>query len=252
MSIRLECFSYTIAFRNAGFDYMEIKMQSSDSSSQNGTSVERSVSDYRRKLRRSQLLTTAAKILTDEGPDAVRIPLVANLSGVTRPSVYKHFANRQELLLGVLQGLDEGLQQALQALISEKWEDPSVGLRMVIEAILDCAETWGAGAWNLLFSAGTDQDTRSLSREIIEKFMQPAQRRLGDVTGASPQRTTIYSEFLISIFHQGIGLRLQDRISRTEAVDSIHDSCVALIAALAGSNPGNLTQEDILSPGNPS
>ena len=51
--------------------------------------------------------------------------------------------------------------------------------RMKIEAILDCAETWGAGAWNLLFSAGTEQDTRSLSREIIEKFMQPAQRRLG-------------------------------------------------------------------------
>ena len=51
--------------------------------------------------RRDALLTTAAAILTDEPVEAVTMEAVAERAGVSRPLVYKHFANRGELLAAV-------------------------------------------------------------------------------------------------------------------------------------------------------
>ena len=208
--------------------------------------VEQSVSEYRRKLRRDQLLSTAAKILSEEGADAVRIPRVANLAGVTRPSVYKHFANRQELLLGILQGLDDGLVDILDSILANGWGDPNVELNSVVEAIFDCVARWGSGAWNLLHSGGPDPETRVLSRQILNKFLVPAQQHLNKITGAKEARTGIYCELLVAVFDTGVSLWLDGRVSRSEAVETIHDSCIALIIALSNSAPGTLSSQSLI------
>ena len=44
------------------------------------------------------LLDTAARLAMDHGPDGVTMDAVAASAGVSRPLVYKHFANREELL----------------------------------------------------------------------------------------------------------------------------------------------------------
>jgi len=53
--------------------------------------------------RRDALLTAAAAILTGESIEAVTMEAVAERAGVSRPLVYKHFANRGELLAAVYQ-----------------------------------------------------------------------------------------------------------------------------------------------------
>lgn len=53
--------------------------------------------------RRDALLTAAAAILADESVEAVTMEAVAERAGVSRPLVYKHFANRGELLAAVYQ-----------------------------------------------------------------------------------------------------------------------------------------------------
>ena len=53
--------------------------------------------------RRDTLLTAAAAMLTDESVDAVTMEAVAGRAGVSRALVYKHFANRGELLAAVYQ-----------------------------------------------------------------------------------------------------------------------------------------------------
>ena len=53
--------------------------------------------------RRDALLTAAAAILAERSVDAVTMEAVAERAGVSRPLVYKHFANRGELLAAVYQ-----------------------------------------------------------------------------------------------------------------------------------------------------
>jgi AcrR family transcriptional regulator len=53
--------------------------------------------------RRDGLLTAATAILTGESVEAVTMEAVAERAGVSRPLVYKHFANRGELLAAVYQ-----------------------------------------------------------------------------------------------------------------------------------------------------
>ena len=53
--------------------------------------------------RRDALLAAAAAILTGESVEAVNMEAVAERAGVSRPLVYKHFANRGELLAAVYQ-----------------------------------------------------------------------------------------------------------------------------------------------------
>jgi AcrR family transcriptional regulator len=51
-----------------------------------------------RSERRDMLLDVAAELVVAESPNAVSMELVAERAGVSRPLVYKHFANRDELL----------------------------------------------------------------------------------------------------------------------------------------------------------
>ena len=53
--------------------------------------------------RRDALLTAAAAILADGPVEAVTMEAVAERAAVSRPLVYKHFANRGELLAAVYQ-----------------------------------------------------------------------------------------------------------------------------------------------------
>lgn len=52
----------------------------------------------RKGERRNMLLDMAAEIAVSESPNAVTMELVAERCGVSRPLVYKHFANRDEML----------------------------------------------------------------------------------------------------------------------------------------------------------
>lgn len=208
--------------------------------------VERSVAEYRRRLRRHQLLTTAARILSEDGPDAVRIPRVAALSGITRPSVYKHFANRQELLLGVLDELDEAFQRPLQDFLRGDWSDPSANMHGVFDAFFDCAAEWGLGAWTLLNAGGTDPKTRQRSREIIERFANPVRDHMMEITGADQARATFYTLMFQSVANTGIQLWLSGGATRETTAQCMHDCCRALILDLASSKPGALESSSFL------
>jgi AcrR family transcriptional regulator len=65
--------------------------------SRGGHDVERS-RRFTAEERRNQLLDVAADLLVTEAPESVSMELVAERCGVSRPLVYKHFANRDELL----------------------------------------------------------------------------------------------------------------------------------------------------------
>ena len=54
-----------------------------------------------REVRRDALLDAALALIGSDGVEAVSMEAVAEGAGVSRPLVYKHFANRGELLAAV-------------------------------------------------------------------------------------------------------------------------------------------------------
>ncbi len=136
--------------------------------------------------RGQQLIEVATRILGDEGVDGVRIPEVAAAAGVTRPTVYKHFPNRQALLIAILESYGKKLQQRFDDALgdSEKLK-LSDALQRVFGAICDSIEDEGEGAWNLLSSSGPDPEVERVAQQVRRQLIEPWLARVAEVTGIS-------------------------------------------------------------------
>lgn len=93
--------------------------------------------------RRAELIENAAALLADDGIDAVSMEAVATRVGVSRPLVYKHFANRDELLVAVYQEKAAQLEASIAAAVRQArgFEDK---LRMLIRLVLEAMTTHGS------------------------------------------------------------------------------------------------------------
>jgi AcrR family transcriptional regulator len=93
--------------------------------------------------RRAELIEHAAALLEREGIDAVSMEAVATRVGVSRPLVYKHFANRDELLVAVYQEKASQLEASIAAAVRQArgFEDK---LRTLIRLVLEAMSTHGA------------------------------------------------------------------------------------------------------------
>lgn len=110
----------------------------------------------RRRLRgedrREALVAAAAELLASDGIDAVGMDSVAARAEVSRPLVYKHFANRDELLAEVYRQqaaqLDGAIVEAVEAATGFEAK-----IRAMIRALLHAVTTHGP-IFNPLVRAG--------------------------------------------------------------------------------------------------
>ena len=73
--------------------------------------------------RRLQIIEAAAKLLSEQGLDAVRIPAVADAAGVSRPVVYRHFFSRDELIAGIAEELWRRNQEVFERAVAAQDAD---------------------------------------------------------------------------------------------------------------------------------
>lgn len=92
--------------------------------------------------RRTALVDAAAFLVAQDGVDAVSMETVAAQAGVSRPLVYKHFANRHELLAAVLRREAVALDAAIAAHV-EQANGLEAKVRALIRALLKAASTRG-------------------------------------------------------------------------------------------------------------
>ncbi len=87
---------------------------------------------------RSDIVAAAHALLDEAGEDAVTLRAVARRVGISAPSIYAHFADRQAILLAVAEGafveLADHLEQAAAG-----HDDPAQRLRVLCVAYLDFA-----------------------------------------------------------------------------------------------------------------
>jgi AcrR family transcriptional regulator len=132
--------------------------------------------------RRDALLDAAVELVTSGDVAAVSMETVAERAGVSRPLVYKHFANRSELLAAVYRREATGLHRQLAREVGAA--DSVEGMfRTLVHGALDAAGERGrvfaalrsAGGWNRELrheQRGRDVDT-------VRAFAARAERELG-------------------------------------------------------------------------
>ena len=132
--------------------------------------------------RRDALLAAAAAILTDKSVEAVTMEAVAERASVSRPLVYKHFANRGELLAAVYQREAAVLHNELATVVRQATTVTEM-FRALIRGALKAQADRGtalaalraAGGWNHALR----DEQRQRDQTTVRYFAARVSRELG-------------------------------------------------------------------------
>ena len=69
--------------------------------------------------RQSEILQESVKLIADKGIQGLTIKNLANAIGVTEPAIYRHFENKQKILIGILSLLKENKEDFFNNLHGE-------------------------------------------------------------------------------------------------------------------------------------
>ncbi|HKE76067.1 MAG TPA: helix-turn-helix domain-containing protein [Acidimicrobiales bacterium] len=135
-----------------------------------------------RAERRERLLDAAAAIVAGGSVDALSMEAVAERAGVSRPLVYKHFANRDELLGAVYRREASHLHDRLTAEVVAA-PDLEGMFRTLVHGALRAADEQG-GLFTALRAAGgwsreVGREQRARDRTTARGFARRAVRELG-------------------------------------------------------------------------
>jgi AcrR family transcriptional regulator len=132
--------------------------------------------------RRDALLDAAVELVVSGDADAVSMEAVAERAGVSRPLVYKHFANRGELLAAVYQREATLLHRELAAEVGAAATVEGM-FRTLIRGALQAAAERGHVFSALRSAGGRSHELRREQRgrdvETVRAFARRAMRELG-------------------------------------------------------------------------
>jgi AcrR family transcriptional regulator len=151
-----------------------------------------------RDQRRDLLLDVAAELVLSDSPDGVTMELVAERCGVSRPLVYKHFANREELL------------GALYRREARRLDAELAGEVGAAATVFDMYRTLVRGALRAtaerghLFSvlrqrSGMGSEVRREQRSRDDRTFRAFARRAVEELGADPRLTPVTTSLLLSL-----------------------------------------------------
>jgi AcrR family transcriptional regulator len=135
-----------------------------------------------RDERREALLDDAAALLAAGQLDAVSMETVAEMSGVSRPLVYKHFANRRDLLASLYRREAERLHAEVSAAVRNQ-ETIEGMFRALIHGSLRAEAERGESLAALRAAGARTSDLRQeqqdRNRNTVRHFTRQAMRELG-------------------------------------------------------------------------
>ena len=134
----------------------------------------------RRADRRSALLDATIEIAIEYGAEAVTMETVASRARVSRPLVYKHFANAAEVLAAAYRREASALDDEIVAAVSQARGQGGLEgtIRSLVCAVIDGAELRGAVLTQFIRAGGRDsearQEQRARDRRTVRYFTKLA------------------------------------------------------------------------------
>ena len=131
------------------------------------------------EARRDLLLDAARDLVGEVGPERITMGLVASRAGVTRALVYKHFADRHDLLDALYRREARSLDRRIRVAVEAAAEGFEPKLRAFVGATLDAIDE-SAPFFTPLRAAGAArggrEDQRQRDRRLVGYFADLAQR----------------------------------------------------------------------------
>jgi AcrR family transcriptional regulator len=123
--------------------------------------------------RRSKLIAAAERLIAERGYLAVRLEDIGAAAGVSGPAIYRHFPNKEALLVELLVGVSTRLLSGAQAVVSEASD-----VDMAFDGLVD---------FHLEFSLGEPDLIRIQDRDLAhlperaKRLVRKAQRQYVEI-----------------------------------------------------------------------
>lgn len=163
------------------------------------------------EARREQLLKTAAQCFAKHGYRGTTTAMIAAEAGVSEPIIYRHFRNKQELFIALIQKVgDEVMNNWEQA--TRNTRSPLDKLRSLLYRNPATADPWTASVYQLLFHASTEVSEpaiRQAIRDHYEGYLQALASVMSDAQKAGQIRADLPAEWLAwQIIHAAVGFAM--------------------------------------------
>lgn len=122
--------------------------------------------------RRQQLLAAAERLFAERGFLAVRLEDIGAAAGVSGPAIYRHFPNKESLLVELLVGISAGLLAGARAV-----QDRGAGAAATLNGLIDFHLDFALGEPDLIriqdrdlahLPASAERQVRKAQRQYVE------------------------------------------------------------------------------------
>ncbi|MDA2893802.1 TetR/AcrR family transcriptional regulator [Mycolicibacterium sp. BiH015] len=193
--------------------------------------------------RRGQLVAAAERLFAEHGYLAVRLEDIGAAAGISGPAIYRHFPNKEALLVELLVGISTRLLAGATEVASET-EDAYPALAALIDFHLDFA----LGESDLIriqdrdlgnLPAAAKRQVRRKQRQYVEIWVQVLRRRDTELTEADA-RLMAHGTFglLNSTAHS-----MKPGTTRTAETSSRSVLRAMTVAALTSASPGRKRED---------
>ena len=159
----------------------------------------------RRADRREALLDAAVAIAAELGVDAVSMETVASRARVSRPLLYKHFANASELLAAAYKREMATLDQEVGAAVAQAG-DLEGAVRALVQTVIDEAQVRGTLLVRLIRAGARDSQTHKEQRAREARLVRHFSQLVADELDVSRKEAMAACRVLLtgidSIIHQ--------------------------------------------------
>lgn len=178
--------------------------------------------------RRDTLLDMAAEIAVTESPEAVTMEVVAERCGVSRPLVYKHFANRDELLGAVYRREAQRLHDELADQVTEAGSVEEM-FRALVRGALHATAERGHLFATLRSATTSSREVRREQRRRDTRTFRAFARRAEDELGLEPRLGAAALSLLLGLIDPVL---VQWRFDPTpERAQLLEESYMAIVVA---------------------
>lgn len=161
--------------------------------------------------RRKQLLASAAKCFAKHGYRGTTTAMIAAEAGVHEPTIYRHFKNKQDLFIALIDRVGDQVFENWQA-ATRQAGTPVEKLQGLMHDNPATADPWTAGVYRILFHASTeaaDPAIQEAIREHYERYVRSLAAVVSEAQAVGQIRSDVPPEWLAwQIIHAAVGFAM--------------------------------------------